>query len=199
MKNLLIVLCSLIAVAQTTVAQGQSRDSIDYHYPFNPRYVEPEYDVVLTIHHWGYSSTDNILVQVMGNMLIKEYYSDEDGSAAPWFGDRVSEFYTLPEFQQFKIKKYLLDILLGDLMYINRTLSKETVCIYSGKVYRLYINGVLYFESIDLPDIPCFRNLFITCSGWHNSTNRKFELSDIRLVCNRGLPGSDIIQPIAKM
>lgn len=156
MKNLLIVLCSLIAVAQTTVAQGQSRDSLDYHYPFTPRYVEPEYDVVLTIHHWGYSSTDNILVQVMGNMLIRKYYSDEDGSAAPWFGDRVSEFYTLPEFQQFKIKKYLLDILLGDLMYINRTLSKETVCIYSGKVYRLYINGVLYFESIDLPDIPCF-------------------------------------------
>lgn len=50
MKNLLIVLCTLIAVAQTTVAQGQSRDSLDYHYPFNPRYVEPGYDVVLTIH-----------------------------------------------------------------------------------------------------------------------------------------------------
>lgn len=89
-------------------------------------------------------------------MLIRKYYSDKDGSIAPWFGDRVSEFYTLPQIQQFKIKKYLLDILLGDLMYINRTLSKETVCIYSGNVYRLYINGDLYFESIDLPDIPCF-------------------------------------------
>ena len=86
-----------------------------------------------------------------------------------------SLFPQLTNEQKQKIHEFVKPIFLNSFMYINRLTDPNT---YSDNAYvvQLRINGLLYFETFGLPDIPYFTEFIRYIIGITSSKGLRIEM-----------------------
>lgn len=136
--------------------------------------------IVLSIYRWGSNNAEGATIRLQYDMLSCQYLSNTPEPIDSTYTHYVIgmpryESIRLTFEQQQKIQEFIKPIFLNSFMYINRLTDPNT---YSDNAYvvQLRINGLLYFETFGLPDIPYFTEFIRYIIGITSSKGLRIEM-----------------------
>ena len=126
--------------------------------------------IELSIYDWYSDNASGTTICITYNQYLSCRYFANNNLLAPKY-----EHVQLTNEQKQKIHEFVKPIFLNSFMYINRLTDPNT---YSDNAYvvQLRINGLLYFETFGLSDIPYFTEFIPYIIGITSSKGLRIEM-----------------------